>query len=191
MEAPVRDRLFIPLAILLAAAMIGGALTPLLQRPGAPVEGRADGAALLMEADDLAEVAGTEGFAVMPLPGRVPGQEGVRMAAEPRLDQNMPGEGARLLLGPEARARLKSGPVSVVMIARALPQTDTRETAVGLVAGGRVNWVRAQVGPDFAPVLFELPAPDGPPLALAFWPAVNGEGRGVEVKELRMYGAAP
>jgi hypothetical protein len=190
-EGRVKDRLFIPLATLIAAGMIAGALSPLLARPGAPVDGVADGEALLFSLADLSQLAGARGFAVMAPPGRVAGQEGVRLAAEPTQAPGAEGDGARLVLGASARQRLQGGPVTLVMVARALPQTDTKQTSVGLVsASGPVAWVRGEVSADFAPVVIELPAPSGAPLALAFWPAVNGEGRGIEIKELRLYGSA-
>lgn len=183
----MKDRFFVPLAMALAAAMIGAALLPLaLDRPGAPVSGKADGNAVLLDSEDIGETMGAKGFAVMALPGRKPDQEGVRMAATEAFGPGASGKGARLALAPDLRQRLAGRAMTVVILARSLPGQGPVDAVVGVADGGPVNWVRARVGVEFAPVPFDLGVQANPPQALAIWPGAGGGGQGIEVKEIRI-----
>lgn len=188
----MKDRLFIPLAVVSALTIVAVGLAPAFaERRGAPVEAVTDGDSLHFDVKAVSEIADARGFATMAPPGRMAGQEGVRVVADEALAPGATGKGARIALGPETRAKLRDRPLVVVMTARALPDAPATKAAFGLTSGGPVTWVQAPVGAEFAPVRFDLPAMEGAPLAIALWPASEGGGKGVEIKDIRIYGGAP
>jgi hypothetical protein len=185
--------LFFPLAALACALLITAALQPWQARPGAPVEAvEGPGGILVLDSAALAELAPTPGFPVTSAPGLDGTQTGPRLVADAPLTAGATGEGARLVLGPQTRARLKDLPLSLELETVPLPYGASSELAVGLVsAGAPVAWVRAPVDTSGGVTRVSLPASASAPLALALWPSVSGEGKGFELRAIRIGGGQP
>lgn len=195
---------FFPLAAAAFAAVTTVALRPWAERPGAAVEARAGpGGLLVLEGAALGQLAPTAGFPVTAAPGIDGTQLGPRTVADRPLETGPdgviaagtaggpdPGAGARLLLGPQTRARLAGQPLTVELQTAPLPHNASTALAVALVVAGQpVRWVRAPVPQASGAVRLTLPPAGGPPLALAVWPSVSGGGRGVEIRSIRIGGA--
>jgi hypothetical protein len=189
----MKSWMFFSLAVLVCAGLVGLALRPWQARPGAPVEAvAAAGGTLVLDGAALAQLAPTRGFPVAPAPGLDGTQTGPRLVADDPLVAGATGEGARLVLGPQTRALLKDLPLTLEIETAPLPYTTSQQMAVGLVsAGAPVAWVVAPVAAEGGITRVSLPAGGSAPLALALWPSVSGEGKGFEVRAIRIGGRQP
>lgn len=179
--------LFFPLMLALMVAMAAVAMTLAPPRPGAPVEAVAADGALVLDAVAVNQLAPTPGFPVTSAPGLDGTQTGPRTVADAALAAGSTGEGARLVLGPALRAALKDRPVRLSLDVATIPYTTSAQLAVGWVtAGPPPSWTLADVPADGGTVTVDLPAPAGAPLALALWPAVEGTGKGIELRSVRL-----
>lgn len=177
-----RFPVFFVTAFVVAIALIGLALWPLRPVSVGPVEARATGTGLILDVGALAQIESADGFPVTRAPGPRGDQAGPRLASSSVL---APGarysKGARLWLGPKTQEALIGKNVRVTILARSIPNTPAQNMAFGLVTGGPVSWRQMAVGPNVSPLIFDWPHSDEPIQGLAFWPAVEGQGLGIEI----------
>lgn len=180
-----RFPLFFVFAFLAIVGLIGLALLPLKPKPFLAVEVRDDQGTLIIDGAALSQIRPAPGFAVVPPPGPRGDQIGPRLASANSL---APGakysKGARLLLGPKTIAALEGKAFSVIVEARSVTKTGAVRTSFGLVNDGPIEWLEKAISPTFAPLRFEIAAQDNPFTGFAFWPAVEGQGHGIEIKSI-------
>jgi hypothetical protein len=174
-------------AFLVTVGLIGLALWPMKPRTYEAIEARVDGEALVIDGPALSNIKPAEGFAVTPFPGPRGDQTGPRLASVSAL---APGaqysKGARLLLGPKTLAAISGKPVSVTIVARGVAKSPATKMGFGLVADGPISWGQIAVTQTFAPIRFDVPAGNQPLKGLAFWPAVEGQGHGIEITSIAL-----
>ena len=178
---------FFVAAFLVTVGLIGIALLPLRTRPIIAVEARVDSGALIIDGAALSNIRSARGFPVTPAPGPRGDQSGPRLASVSAL---APGaqfsKGARLTLGPGTLAALLGKPFVVTITARAVANTPAQKMGFGLVSGGPIAWGQIDVSPTFSPLQFELPASTQPITGLAIWPAIEGQGHGIEIQSITL-----
>lgn len=180
-----RFPLFFITAFLVIAAMIAVALLPLMPKPIVAVEARKDQNSFIIDGKALSHIVSARGFPVTAAPGPRGDQSGTRLAT---LSALAPGakyaKGARLMLGPQTLAALSGRSFDVIITARSLANTPAANMAFGLVTGGPVNWQQMAVAPTSSAVRYTLPASSQPISGLAFWPAIEGNGHGIEITSI-------
>jgi hypothetical protein len=177
-----RFPIFFIAAFVMAIALIGSALLPLRPLSLGPVETRATGTSLVLDGAALSHISSAEGFPVTGAPGPRGDQAGPRLASFSVL---APGakfsKGARLLLGPATQKALIGKDLRVTIMARAIPNTPAQNMAFGLVTSGPINWRQVAVNPTISQLTLDFAKTNQPIEALAFWPAVEGQGHGIEI----------
>jgi hypothetical protein len=180
-----RFPIFFFLAALAFIAMIGFALRPLLPAGDVTVEARLDKGNLVFDRDALNKIVSVEGFPVTPAPGPRSDQQGPRLASVSAMAPSAQfSKGARLMLGPQTQAAISGRDLTVLVFMRSLPNTPATKAAIGLVAEGPIAWVEGSVTPNFSAQSYVIPATTKPASALAFWPATEGQGHGIEIKSI-------
>jgi hypothetical protein len=180
-----RFPLFYLLAALAFIAMIGIALRPLLPAKDLVVEARLDKGNLVFDRDGLNNIVSAKGFPVTPAPGPRADQQGPRLSSVSAMEPGAQySKGARLMLGPLTQAAIAGRDVTVVLFMRSLPNTPASKTAIGLVTEGPIDWVEGNATPNFSAQRYVIPATTKPVLALALWPATEGQGHGIEIKSI-------
>ena len=182
-----RFPLFFGLSFLVMAFMIGIALLPLQPRQFEAVEARMDKGTLIIDGAALANIRPARGFPVTPAPGPRDDQSGPRLASVNAL---APGakysKGAHLLLGPKTLAALSGKAFRVAIMARGVANTPAQYTGFGVVTGGPIQWVQMPVTPNFGALNFEVPASNQVMTGLAIWPAIEGQGHGIEITSIAL-----
>jgi hypothetical protein len=180
-----RFPLFFVLSALAFITMIGIALRPLLPEKDVVVEARLEKGSLVFGQDALNKIVSANGFPVTPAPGPRSDQQGPRLSSVSAI---APGaqfsKGARLMLGPQTQAAISGRNLTILVFMRSLPNTPATKAAIGLVTEGPIEWVEGGVTPNFAAQRYVIPATTKPASALAFWPATEGQGHGVEIKSI-------
>jgi hypothetical protein len=180
-----RFPLFFVLAFLAIVGLIGLALLPLMPKPFLAIEARDDQGTLIIDGAALSHIRPAPGFAVVPAPGPRGDQIGPRLASMSALAPDAQySKGARLVLGPKTIAALQGKAYSVIIEARSVAKTEAVKTGFGLVSGGPIGWLEKAVSPTFSPLRFEIAASDQPLTGFAFWPAIEGQGHGIEIKSI-------
>jgi hypothetical protein len=173
---------FFFLAFVVVVAMIGAALLPLAPQKAVVVEARNERGALIFDAASLNALRPATGFPVTLMPGPRGDQKGPRLASFNALDPSAKNtKGARLLIGPDTQAALGQGSFKLAIIAKGVANTPAKAMAVGLVQGGAVNWVAGEVKPTATTIQFNVQSGGQSTSALAIWPAVEGNGHGIEI----------
>lgn len=177
----MHDRFFFPVAALICLAMVIGAFAPYVARPEpAPIEGRVVGNAVLFDAAALNRTFGSKETPVTQGP-RAGGQLGLRMISRgPRLGG---GRAAILVLGPETSRTIAGRRIELTISGRQI--RDYGSKALGVSMGGGAYTLTPPLGAGFSDVKVVLDAPRDAN-SLRFWPDLNGEDRGVEIKSVSM-----
>jgi hypothetical protein len=179
--------LFFVSAILLVAGMIGIATLPLWPKPPVAVEARIDQGSYLFDGAALSHIQSARGFPVTPAPGPRGDQLGPRLANKSAMSPGAKNaKGARLMLGPKTMAALKGKSFSVIIVARGVARSPASKTGFGLVTDAPIAWAAIPIGTVFAPLRFDIPASDQSIAGLAFWPAVEGQGHGIEIRSIAL-----
>jgi hypothetical protein len=187
-----RFPLFLVLAFGSIVAMIVFALSPLKPKPPAMAQARMDQGTLIFDGAALAEISPAKGFPVMPAPGPRGDQTGTRMASVSALQPNAQfSKGARLLFNPQTTNALSGKGFRVIIVARNVAKTPAQATGLGILNGAPVDWKQVPVTPLFAQLVFDIPASKTPVTGLAFWPAVEGQGHGIEVQSIALQPVTP
>jgi hypothetical protein len=182
-----RFPLFFLTAFFLIAAMIGYALLPLKPKPLGVVEARVDQGTFILDGALLSNIAPAPGFPVTNPPGSRHDQKSPRLASISALAPNAQySKGARLALGPKTIAALSGKAVSVTIVARGLAKTPAEKMGFGLIKSSAIGWSQMAVSPEFAPHRFDIPVTNQPISGLAFWPAVEGQGHGIEIQSIAL-----
>ncbi|MEN9874420.1 MAG: hypothetical protein RL186_1317 [Pseudomonadota bacterium] len=188
----VRFPLFFLAAGAAALAMVGAALAPLIPKTLQVVEARQDKGILILDGPALAQLSGDKDFPVTPAPGPRADQDGPRLASFVALtDSTSPRAGVRLKLGPKTQAALKGRPLTLLVSVRPVEVTGAQTMAIGYVIDGAQQsaaptWARSTIGASDAPLRFDLGSPRQNVSALAIWPAVEGQGRGIELVSIAL-----
>jgi hypothetical protein len=182
-----RFPLFLVCAFLTVIGMIALALLPLMPAKTQIVEAKSDMGTLVFDAKSLNQIVPARGFPVTASPGPRGDQNGPRLASVSALAPDAAfSKGSRLLLGAKTSASLQGQPVTILIAARGIPKSPASKMAVGIVRNGPIEWIEAQVPSNVGPVRFDVPAAPEPITAIAFWPATEGQGRGVEIQSLSL-----
>ena len=180
-----RFPLFFISAFLAMVALVGLALQPLKPKAYGSVEARLDQGTLIIDGAALASFKPADSFPVTPAPGPRNDQKGPRLASFSALEPGVKNsKGARLLLGNQTSSALKGQAFSVIITARSVANTPSAALGFGLVTGGPISWGQIAVTPDFSPLRFDIPASDQPISGIAIWPAVEGQGHGIEITSI-------
>ena len=182
-----RFPLFFIFSFFAIVAIIAIALLPLQPRQFAAVEARMDQGTLILDGEALSNIKPARGFPVTPAPGPRGDQSGPRLASVSAL---APGakysKGARLLLGPNTQAALSGRAFSVVITARGVANTPAQNIGFGLVRGGPISWAQTEVSKNFTALRFDVPATTQAMTGLAIWPALEGQGHGIEITSIAL-----
>lgn len=186
-QSMARFPLFFIFAFFVATGMIGVAILPLAPKPPVTVEARIDQGTYIFDGDALSHIQAARGFHVTPAPGPRNDQSGPRLANTSALaPEAQYSKGARLMLGPQTIAALKGKPFSVIISARGVANSPAQQTGFGLVTGAPIGWGQTAIGTNFAPLRFDIPASDQLVTGLAFWPAIEGQGHGIEIQSIAL-----
>jgi hypothetical protein len=178
---------FFVASFLTIVGLIGVALLPLRSKPAVAVEARVDGTALVLDGEALSQLRAARGFPVTPAPGPRGDQTGPRLASVSALAPDAEySKGARLLLGPQTLAALSGKAFVVTINARGVANTPAQSMGFGLVTGGPISWGKIAVEPTFTALQFEIPASTEALSGLAIWPAVEGQGHGIEISSIAL-----
>lgn len=176
---------FFALMALLAAALVGISVLPLVKPHGQPVDGRQTNLGWVVEGAELAQVRPAPGFPVMVPPGPRGDLEGVRMTATSALAPDARfSKGVRLSFGEALANHVAGGATIVRVIVKSTARLPAKSMALGLITEGPVTWSEQAIGPAFTSVTFTLPPTTAKPRALAIWPSVQGGDGGIEIKAL-------
>jgi hypothetical protein len=182
-----RFPLFFVSASLVVVAMIGVAVSPLRSAPLEAVEARVDQGTFILDGQALSQIRPARGFHVTPAPGPRNDQSGPRLANDSALTPDAQNsKGARLMLGPQTIEALKGKPFSVIITARGVANSPAQKTGFGLVTGAPIGWGQIDISPTFGPLRFDIPASDQVTTGLAFWPAIEGQGHGIEIQSIAL-----
>ncbi len=180
-----RFPLFFISTLLVMVAMIGVTLLPLKATPAFAVEARMDQGTLIVDGAALANIKPSTGFPVTNAPGPRNDQKGPRLANFSALAPDAKhSKGARLVLGPKTQAALSGKAFSVIITARGVANSPAQTLGFGLVTGGPITWGQIAVTPNFSPLRFDIPASKQPLEGVALWPAVEGQGHGIEITSI-------
>lgn len=164
----MRNPLFHPLLLYPALALAAVALIFLSLRPDLGImttsaqAGRYEEGVVVLEGEALAHPEVSPGMFAHVARDGLGRPIGLRVAAAP--DQGEPdGEdrGVRILLTPEAAARLPAGPAIVEVLVRPVPVTTAPALAVSLQGEGPVAWARQDLPPEPRVVRFAAPSGAG------------------------------
>lgn len=182
-----RFPLFLILAFGSIVAMIAFALSPLKPRPSTMAQARLDQGTLIFDGVTLTYINSAKGFPVMPTPGPRGDQTGTRMASVNALKPDAQfSKGARLMFNAETTNALSGNGFRVIIVARGVAKTPAQATGIGILNGAPVEWKQVPVTPLFSQLVFDVPASKTPVTGLAFWPAVEGQGHGIEVQSIAL-----
>jgi hypothetical protein len=182
-----RFPLFLVSSALIGIGLIGFSVSSAWPRPARAVEAQMRAGSMVFNTETLNALMPAPGSPVTPAPGPRGDQTGPRLASGAPFGQGQNGQvGARLALGPTTQAALGTKPVTMTVTFRGIPKSASKKIAFGLVTGGPINWVEANVPTDFAAVRLDMPPTRQPVQAIAIWPSTQGQNRGVEIRSMTL-----
>ncbi len=179
----MKDKIFFPIATLLAIIMIYASVNIGARQKPHEIEAKQIGEVLVISPNDLNNGFWADGFAFTRA-NKVPGgASGPHMIASKAFDEK---PAIVYQFGASTIAKTQNKAAKIVILCQPMSHQEAKDIAIGLKSGDKIIWQMAKLPHKTAPIILNFAPSPNPIDAIVINPAIEGQEHGIELQALAM-----